>query len=203
MMLDRREWRKASQMGFDIKRRVIQKVENGILTNVCTARCAPTEVLIIKVCAQRSYNIVYSLCMTCIYIFENRITLKTNSPYIRQNLPFLYTSFCWILISANLRRHMESTHAKQITRSCHICGRTFSSDTAVLKHIRVHTGEKPYACEFCSKKFSRLDKMKEHKNIHLGLKLHGCNLCEKRYTQRCNLKVHMLSVHVSWIHFIL
>ena len=39
---------------------------------------------------------------------------------------------------------------------CDICGRGFSVNYYLQKHIRTHTGDKPYKCDICGKGFSEL-----------------------------------------------
>lgn len=43
------------------------------------------------------------------------------------------------------------------------CSMSFTRSEHLARHMRKHTGERPFACCFCSKHFSRLDNLRQHK----------------------------------------
>lgn len=45
---------------------------------------------------------------------------------------------------------------------CSLCTRSFARNHDLHRHMRVHTGDKPYVCPCCSKGFARTDALKRH-----------------------------------------
>lgn len=79
--------------------------------------------------------------------------------------------------------------------ACRICGKSFSLQRLLNRHMKCHSDTKRYLCTFCGKGFNDTFDLKRHTRTHTGVRPYKCNLCEKSFTQRCSLESHCLKVH--------
>ena len=73
-------------------------------------------------------------------------------------------------------------HKKKRRFQCIVCGYQFIRSTHLRRHMRLHTGAKPYACDICRRPFSRSDYMTAHVRSHYKEKIHCCCVCGGIYT---------------------
>ncbi|XP_075945940.1 zinc finger and BTB domain-containing protein 6-like [Anarhichas minor] len=95
-------------------------------------------------------------------------------------------------------QHLESYvgHLKQHRRYlCLVCGKGFPQRVNLARHIRVHTGVKPFRCPLCHKTFSQKATLQDHFNLHTGDKPHKCKYCAVLFQHKPGLRRHLKDIH--------
>ncbi|XP_075560306.1 uncharacterized protein LOC142592636 isoform X3 [Dermacentor variabilis] len=85
--------------------------------------------------------------------------------------------------------------SKRQLQFCTLCPYTTIFTNSMVRHMRTHTGEKPFKCGVCPRTFTQKHHAREHMRTHTGVAPFQCNVCSRKYFSKCKLRDHMIVKH--------
>ena len=100
------------------------------------------------------------------------------------------TAISHLVDRGGLSKHIK-THTGGKPYACKHCGKSFTTHYHLTYHIRTQTGEKPYACEQCGKSYTTQQSLNDHIRTHTGQKPYACVVASEAKRSYKNDKIFL------------
>lgn len=127
---------------------------------------------------------------------------NSNSDTIKENNVISFVTLLNKTADGGLKKSItiKQRHVGSVKwYDCHFCHKAFKKPSDLIRHLRVHTQEKPFKCSECHRSFALKSTMKYHERIHAGEKIYNCGICGKKFSCSGSLQKHAKTHLKNWL----
>lgn len=97
----------------------------------------------------------------------------------------------------SLSSHIEARHVRSGTFECPLCSKTWTSNSRLMDHLHVHTGEKPFQCSTCPNKYAKKSNLNAHvRDAHgsdvIPATTFECSHCPSAFQSKWTFDAHQI-----------
>lgn len=104
------------------------------------------------------------------------------------------------VMKSDIEKHVSIRHRHERLYMCETCGFRSQTQGGYNRHVRSHSGIKPFKCELCGQAYADSPKLKIHLQKHVSDdKPFVCHLCGHACRRMDNLQMHLRRIHKTCI----
>ncbi|XP_070203722.1 gastrula zinc finger protein XlCGF57.1-like [Littorina saxatilis] len=136
------------------------------------------------------------VCQHCPYATNNKFYFKIHMRGQHSAEPRPRPHVCELcgktfVFKGVLEQHKQYMHVKDKVFQCHLCPKFFYRRQGLARHVRTHSGQRPWVCGQCGQGFTVKYNLKVHERLHSGERPYQCKQCDAAFAQKNSLNVHM------------